>query len=143
MRAVALHGSRTRSASASTANRRRQARLGNVNALRHGAFAVVNAQADVATEIELLLVAFPGLDPIADRRLVELLATTRVTRVRVLAAIDREGFTSTLTSYEYRLGDRQQRLERDLLERERARLAGAERKPVPDHLARYLPGGGA
>ncbi len=113
--------SATRAASASRAQRRRMLLEGNVNALSHGVFAIVANQRDVQIEVALIYVARPNLDPIADLRLVEQLATANVQRHRAIAAMEGEGFTQTLTSYASRLDALVERLERAVHERDRER----------------------
>lgn len=134
--------SATRGASLSRSNRVYQLRQGNVNSLRHGVFAKVQAAQDVATEIALTLVAHPDLDPVRDRRLVEHLATTRVSRQRALLAMETDGLTQILTSYDARLSPLEERLERTVDERERRRIA-ERAKGDADPLARYRSGGGS
>lgn len=133
--------SATRGASLSRASRVRELNRGNVNAWRHGVFAQVAAAPDVATEVALTLAAHPGLDPIVDRRLVELLATTRVSRQRALLAMATEGLTPVLTSYDARMAPLEERLERTVVERERLRLA--ERPPAGEgyRVGQYRPEG--
>jgi hypothetical protein len=119
-------GPRPPSLTRSASNRRtryvQEAKKGNVNGLRHGAFATVQAWPDVSTETMLIFATRPALDPLRDRRLVELLATSNVQRQRTLLAIEAEGMTSTLTSYESRLAALVERLERAVHERERERI---------------------
>lgn len=103
---------------------------GNARALRHGVFAVVNNQQDVQTEVALTYAARPLLDPIADRRLVELLATTNVQRQRALIAMQQDGLSQQLTSYDARLAALVERLERAVHDRERERQTVARQRPV-------------
>jgi hypothetical protein len=110
---------------------------GNVNSLRHGVFALVANQQDVQTEIALTYAARPLLDPIADRRLVELLATTNVQRQRCLIAMQQGGLSQQLTSYDSRLSALVERLERAVHDRERERAIVARQRPVD--LTRYQP----
>jgi hypothetical protein len=119
-----------------------QLQLGNVKSLRHGVFAIVQNARDVSTEIALTLATYPSLHPIADRRLVELLAETRVQRQRAIIAMTTEGqgLTAVLTSYDARLSALEERLERTLYERERQRRADHARGDA-DPLARYRSGG--
>jgi len=77
----------TRSASVKRARAVQEVLRGNVRAFRHGIFADVLNGPDVQTEVALTYAARPLLDPIADRRLVELLATTNVQRQRCLVAM--------------------------------------------------------
>src|SRR6266508_3751907 len=79
--------SATRAQSARRARLRFLARQGNVNALRHGAFAVVANAADVAVEVDITFATHPALEVLADRRLVELFATCNVQRQRALSAM--------------------------------------------------------
>lgn len=125
-----------RSRSASRARRRQELLRGNTRAMRHGAFAEVAALPDVATEVDLLFAAHPALDPIRDRRLVELLATSNVRRQRCLLAMERDGMTQTLTAYDARLAPLVERLERAVHERERERLVEAS-KTSGDPLERF------
>lgn len=128
--------SATRNASLSRANHVHQLRLGNVRALRHGAFARVQAAVDVQTEIALTLVTYPDLDPIRDRRLVEQLAETRVTVQRTHLAMATEGMTPTLTAFLAKVWPLEERLERTVHERERQRVA-ERAKGGADPLSRY------
>lgn len=131
----------TRSANASRARHVQEAKRGNVNALRHGAFATVQAWPDVSTETALIFATRPALDPIRDRRLVELLATSNVQRQRTLLAIEAEGMSSTLTSYESRLAALVERLERSVHERERERereRRAAEVEPLDKYRPRPM-----
>lgn len=112
---------------------------GNVNAWRHGIFSLVQSAPDVATEAALIVAARPGLDLIQDRRLVEHLAITRVSRQRAILAMATEGLTAILTSYDARLSPLEERLERMVDERERRRLAERARGAA-DPLERYRSG---
>lgn len=130
----------TRGASLSRRRHLEEIRRGNVNSLRHGVFAIVQNAQDVATEVALTIETYPHLHPIADRRLVELLAEARVQRQRAIIAMTVEGLTPTLTSYDARLSQLEERLERTLYERERQRRADVARGDA-DPLARYRSGG--
>jgi hypothetical protein len=129
----------TLSASQSRRRRVEEINKGNVNSLRHGVFAIVQNARDVACEIALTLATYPSLHPIADRRLVELLAEARVQRQRAIIAMTTEGLTPTLTSYDARLSQLEERLERTLYERERQRRTDLARGDA-DPLARYRSG---
>lgn len=128
----------TRSASTRRARLRGLAQQGNTRALRHGVLAVVLNGPDVALEVDLVYATHPGLDPMADRRLVELYATSQVQRHRALAAMASEGLTPVLTSYDARLAAMVERLERAVHERERTRLGERQSKRVVD-LSGYAP----
>ena len=112
---------------------------GNARALRHGVFASVANQPDVQIEVALIYAARPLLDPIADRRLVELLASTNVQRQRALLAMQSEGLSALLTAYDSRLAALVERLERAVHERERERATVVGQ--LPADLSRYLPRG--
>lgn len=127
--------SATRSASVKRARAVQEVLRGNVRAFKHGIFARVLDASDVQTEVALIFAARPLLDPIADRRLVELLATTNVQRQRCLVAMQTDGLTSQLTAYDARLAALVERLERAVHERERERLIAARERPVD--LSRY------
>jgi hypothetical protein len=103
---------------------------GNANALRHGVFAVVANQQDVAVEVALTYAARPLLDPIVDRRLVELLATTNVQRNRCLIAMAEAGLSQQLTAYDSRLAALVERLERAVHDREKERATVARQQPA-------------
>ena len=107
---------------ASRVRRVQELQRGNTRALRHGVFADVLNAPDVATEVALIYAARPSLDPIRDSRLVELLATTNVQRHRAIAAMERDGLSQQLTSYDSRLAALVERLERAVHERERERI---------------------
>ena|SRR2546423_12149043 len=112
-------------------------RRGNANAWRHGVFSVIGNQLDVQTEVALVFASHPLLDPIADRRLVELYATTNVQRMRCLIAMSEHGLTAQLTSYDSRLAALVERLERAVHEREQERRTVAGQQPTD--LSRFLP----
>ena len=114
--------SRKRRPGASRVRRVQELQRGNTRALRHGVFAEVLNAPDVATEVALVYAGRPALDPIRDTRLVELLATTNVQRQRAIAAMQREGMSQQLTSYDARLAALVERLERAVHERERERI---------------------
>lgn len=124
----------------SRARRTAEALRGNQRALRHGVFARVALEQDVATEIALTYAVRPALLPLEDYRLVEDLAIVRVRHRRAIEAINADGPTANLTKWESNLGARAERLERAVHERaaQRAReqAAGASR---PD-LSAYRPG---
>lgn len=117
----------TRSQSARRQRLVEELRKGRPNSWKHGVFSEVAAWPDVATEIALTFAAHPSLSPIEDARLVELLATTNVQRHRALLAIERDGMSPQLTSYDSRLAALVERLERAVHERalERAKTAAA------------------
>jgi hypothetical protein len=114
----------------SRARRVEEVRRGNPGAWRHGVFSIVGNQLDVMTEVALVFASHPLLDPIADRRLVELYATTNVQRQRCLIAMQEQGLTAQLTSYDSRLAALVERLERAVHEREQERIAAAHTAPV-------------
>jgi len=112
-----------RSMASSSQRRRRDAMLGNSRALSHGVFSKTGANArDATVEVSLLYAVHPGLDDLADRRLVEQLALASVAHRRALAAIEQDGLTSTLTSYVTRLAALIERLEQKVHDRERERI---------------------
>jgi hypothetical protein len=117
-----------RSVASSSQRRRRDLMLGNSRALQHGVFAKsANAQ-DVAVEVALIFGGtHPGLDPLADRRLVEQLALASVQHRRALLAIEADGLTPTLTSYCVRLAQLVERLEQKVHDREKERIAHLRR----------------
>jgi hypothetical protein len=98
-------------------------------------FAIVANHQDVQTEVALIYAARPLLDPIADLRLVELLATNNVQRNRCLIAMLEAGLTQLLTAYDARLAALVERLERAVHDREKERAAVARQKPA--NLAEY------
>ena len=130
--------SKARSLAASRARRRHDLMLGNHLALSHGCFAVTANERDASVEAALVYASHPGLDPIADRRLVEQLALASVQHRRALIAIETDGLTSLLTSYVIRLGQLVERLEHAVHDREKERYAAARRGKVID-LSRYAP----
>jgi hypothetical protein len=109
---------------------------GNARAMTHGIRSELVTRPDVQTEIALLYAANPGLDPIADRRLVELAAMTNVRLVRCVLALDEQGHDRVLTAYFSKLAPLAERLERQLNERVRQRV-GEGRTSAPDPLAQY------
>jgi hypothetical protein len=110
-----------------------------VNALRSGIFAEVSNRPDVANEIAVLYATHPHLDPLADRRLVEALALALVQQRRAIVAMQTEGMTSTLTSYESRLSALAERLERAVHERDRERSPSRSAASSEEILSRYRP----
>ena len=120
----------TRSASLSRARHVQEVLRGNTRSMRHGVFADVLNAPDVQTEVALIYAARPMLNAIADRRLVELLAATNVQRQRCLLAMQSEGLSALLTSYDARLAALVERLERAVHERERERLIASRERPV-------------
>lgn len=98
--------------------------------MTHGIFSETLLAPDVATEIALTYASHPSLDPIADRRLVELASTVRVQRHRCLVAIERDGLTQPLTSYDRALAALEERLERSVRERERERVRDWRSRPT-------------
>lgn len=129
----------TRSANISRGRRRwLVANAGNVNSMRHGVFAQVANESDVATEIALIFAAHAALDLIADRRLVEAYAIAAVAYRRAMLAIDQQGMTPVLTGYASRFGAMVERLERATHDRDRQRQSEMRRVAVVD-LSRYAP----
>lgn len=135
---VARVVSKARSLAAARSARRRSLMLRNHLALSHGCFAVTANERDTSIEVDLLYASHPGLDLIADRRLVEQLALASVQHRRALIAIEADGLTPTLTSYVIRLGQLVERLEHVVHDREKERYAALRRGPVID-LTRYAP----
>lgn len=130
--------SATRSASLSRARTVQEAKRGNVNALRHGVFArIANAQ-DVATETAIVFAANADLDPISDHRLAEALAIATVQHARAVLAIDEKGYQPTLVAAARDFGNRQERLERAVHERNRERSREKKASEAVD-LSRYRP----
>lgn len=129
--------SRQRRPGASRVRRVQELYRGNARALRHGVFAQVLNAPDVATEAALIFAARPSLDLIRDARLVELLATTNVQRQRAIAAMERDGMSSQLTSYDARLAALVERLERAVHERERERIKEARTSEHAADLSRF------
>ena len=126
----------TRSASARRTRLRQEALRGNTNAMRSGIFAEVSNRPDVANEIALIFATHPNLDELADRRLVEELAISLVQRRRVFLAMQTEGFTAVLTSYEARIGPLCERQERAVHDRDQQRAAAKGKAGAVD-LSRY------
>lgn len=128
--------------SASASRRVQELLRGNINALRHGRFAVVALLPEVDVEVALTYAARPDLDPIRDRRLVEQFALAGI-HLRI-AAIDihEHGLTEHLGAFVSRQAPLVERLERTLVERERQRLEERTRGE-PHPLARYRSGGGS
>jgi hypothetical protein len=116
-----------RSLSASRSRRRHDLMLGNARALQHGVFARTANERDASVEAALLYGTHPGLDELADRRLVEQLALASVQHRRALLAIEEQGLTPTLTSYVIRLGQLVERLEEKVYVREKARISQMRR----------------
>ena len=128
---------RKRSVGNSRQRRRAEAAKGNANALQHGIFARVANAPDVATEIAVQMAARPSLDPLLDLRLVESYALAAVSYRRALEAIDREGMSTTLTSFAARFALLEERQERALTEREVLRQGQLRRGAVID-LSKYV-----
>src|SRR5689334_18748439 len=80
---------RLRRPGASRVRRVQEVQRGNVRAWKHGVFSIIGNQLDVMTEVALVFASHPLLDPIADRRLVELYATTNAQRQRCLKVLSR------------------------------------------------------
>lgn len=134
--APAKNASPARSLSASRSRRKYLVGRGNQNALRHGIFGRVCNQVDVANEIVVTLAAHPDLDPIADLRLVESYCLAATSYRRALEAIERDGMSSTLTSFAARFAQLEERQEARLYERAKARQAELKRGHVVD-LSKY------
>ena len=117
----------TRSLSAARSRRCWGAARGNQNSMRHGIMAVVANAPDTATEVALTYATHPGLEDLADLRLVETYALASVQYRRAIAAIDAQGMTPVLTAYSSRLAALVERLERAVHEREKERIAGMRR----------------
>jgi hypothetical protein len=130
--AVAKIASPARSVAAARSRRRHDLLLGNSRALQHGCFAKSANERDASVEAGLLYVTHPGLDELADRRLVEQLALASVQHRRALLAIEQDGLTPVLTSYVIRLGQLVERLERAVHDREKERIAQMRRGKVID-----------
>ena len=130
--------SKARSLAASRSRRRHDLMMGNHLALAHGCFAVTSNQRDASVEASLIYTTHPGLDDLADRRMVEQLALASVQHRKALIAIEVSGLTPTLTSYVIRLGQLVERLENHVHEREKERQAAMRRGPIID-LSAYRP----
>ena len=131
--------SATRAASIRRARRSKLARDGNVNAMSHGARADVVHREDVSLEVALTFATHRFLDPVADLRLVEHLALSRMQHAAAIAAMQTDGLTSTLTSYETKLATLIERLEQQVHDRDRQREAEAASTLKADDLAAYRP----
>lgn len=130
--------SATRSASLRRARLSQEAKRGNTNALKHGIFARVHNAQDIANEAAIVFAAHPDLDPVADHRLVEALAIASVHHARAVLAIDEQGYQSTLVAAARDFGNRQERLERAVHERDRERRKARQASAAVD-LDRYRP----
>lgn len=130
--------SATRSASARLQRLREEAQKGNRNALRHGVFANVANSVDVATETAIIFATHEDLDRVADHRLVEALAIAAVHHARAILAIDAEGYKPVLTGAARDFGNRAERLERAVHERNRERRRERTAAESVD-LAKYRP----
>ena len=117
----------------------REAKRGNTNSLRHGVFARVALEVDVAVEVALTFTIRPTLDPLADFRLVEDLAVVRVRHRRALEAINAEGPTANLTKWESNLGASSERLERAVHERAAQRAKETAQATARPDLTAYRP----
>lgn len=114
------------------------AMAGNGYAMTHGVRTALVSRPDVQTEIALLFAVEPALDPVRDRRLVELCAMTNIRLVRCDLAMEEHGETAVLTGYRSRLGPLAERLERQLHERAREREAARRAAAAdPDAAFRY------
>jgi hypothetical protein len=106
--------------------------------LRHGVFSAVLNDADVAVEVGLIYAARPALDPITDRRLVERVALDHVRYFRACQAIEEHGLTALLQASARDFGNRAERGEKLLHERERERLRDRREAERID-LSKYRP----
>jgi hypothetical protein len=113
-------------------------RRGRVASMTHGIFSQTLLAPDVATEVLITYAAYPALDPIADRRLVELASTVRVQRHRCLAAMQEHGLIGPLTSYDRGMATLEERMERAVYERQRQRVQEFGKRPLID-LRQYEP----
>ena len=107
----------TRAASNRRVRLVQEARRGNVNALRSGIHAEVANLPHVADEIATVYATHDHLEPLADYRLVELLAIATVQHRRAVLAIEREGLDPNLAKWESNLGARVERHLRAVHER--------------------------
>lgn len=87
-------------------------------------------------EVALTFAAHPALDRIADARLVELQAMNVVRRARCQIAMEKDGLTAVLTSYDRSLAALVERGEQRLHERERERIKSFRQRPLVD-LSQY------
>jgi hypothetical protein len=89
--------------------------------LRHGVFSTVLNDPDVAVEVALVYAARPALDPVKDRRLVERVALDHVRYFRACHAIEEQGLSPQLQAAARDFGNRAERGEKLLHERNRER----------------------
>lgn len=144
MRSIGAKPARLSRSSAMHVRRtREEAARGNQNALRHGVWADVLRQPDVAAEVELTFALHPSLDRLLDARLVQHYAVTSARLQALHLAIDRDGFTAILTSFEARMGPLLERLERTVQERAAQREREAAALAGTVDLLRYRPKGAA
>jgi hypothetical protein len=130
---------RRRSPGLSRARRVQEAGRGNVNAWKHGIYAEIAATPEIAIETALIFASHGSLDPIADHRLCESLAIARVHYGRAVAAIAAEGYTANLVAAARDFGNRAERLERQVAERDVQRRAQWERAAGARDLSQYRP----
>lgn len=127
-------GPRRPSATRSASSRRRrliqEAGKGNTNALKSGIHADVLNTTAVADEIAVTFATHPHLDSIADYRLVEQYSLATVRYARACIAIEADGWSATLIAAARDFGNRAERLERAVHQRERERIADHTRSVV-------------
>jgi hypothetical protein len=104
--------------------------------MTHGINSVVYAAPDIADEAAMIYATHPFLDPIADRRLVELTAVAHVQHGKAVRALEEQGYTTTLVRYESDLGKRLERHLQAVHDRDRQRQRDAKRRQTLD-LAQY------
>lgn len=122
----------TRAASNRRVRLVQEAKRGNVNALRSGIHAEVANLDYVSDELATIYATHPHLEPLADRRLVELLAIATIQHRRAVLAIEREGPDANLTKWEANLGARVERHLQRIHERNIERARATERAATLD-----------
>jgi hypothetical protein len=105
--------------------------------VKTGIHATILNAPDVADEVALTFATHPHLDPIADFRLVEQLALAAVKYGRAVLAMETAGWTAQLIAAARDFGNRAERLERAVHQRERERIADHTRAVVD--LSDYRP----
>lgn len=104
---------------------------GNENAQQFGVFRrVTTLTPDIAMEIEATFIRLPALDRIGDRRLVERVAADHVRYMRCLERIEADGLSTALQAAARDFGNRAERGERALYERERERVRDWRSRPT-------------
>lgn len=112
---------------------------GNDRAQQFGVFRRVALLPDVALEIEATFIRFPALDRITDRRLVERVAADHVRYMRVLERIEDEELSMPLQAAARDFGNRSERGEARLYEREHSRVRDFRSRELVDVSAYQRP----